>query len=129
MTLKFELIHGLALGEKLHKHVELRAPTAGDVIDAQEEAEKLVYAMQDGNLAPQLVTSPSLAGTHVLRRQIVKLGEIQGPLDLDVLRKLHLEDFELIQVKVAELDQALAARRAASEVNTRGRDDGGGGGP
>lgn len=130
-TLKFELIHGLALGDKKHKHVELRAPLAGDVMDAQEESEKLVYAMHDGSLAPQLVTSPSLVGAHVLRRQIVRLGEIEGPLDLDVLKKLHLEDFELIQAKAAELDSALAnrAREVMSGVAARGRDDGGGGGP
>ncbi len=130
MSLKFDLIHGLVLdpGKSPLKAVELRAPTAGDVIDAQEESEKLVYAMVDGNLAPTLVTSPSLVGTHVLRRQVVRLGDIHGPIDLAVLKKLHIEDLELLQAKAAELDSALAARAASREVTARGRDDGGGDG-
>jgi phage FluMu protein gp41 len=127
VSLKFDLIHGLVIGEKSLKPVELRAPTAGDVIDAQEESEKLVYAMIDGNLAPTLVTSPALVGTNVLRRQIVCIGDVLGPIDLALLKKLHIEDLELIQGKAGELDQALATR-ATREVTTRGRDDGGGGG-
>lgn len=129
MNLKFDLIHGLAVGEKNFKNVELRAPTAGDVIDAQEESEKLVYALINGQLTPTLVTSPSLVGINVLRRQIVRIGEVTGPVDVAVLKKLELEDFELIQAKAGELDQALAAQRAAREVADRGRDDGGGDGP
>lgn len=129
MSLKFDLIHGLVIGEKSLTHIELRAPTAGDVIDAQEESEKLVYAMQDGQLAPMLVTSPALVGINVLRRQIVKINDILGPVDLVLLKKLHIEDLELIQAKAGELDQALASRaRTASEVTARGRDDGGGDG-
>lgn len=131
MKLKFDLIHGLVIeaGKPPLKAVELRAPTGGDVIDAQEESEKLVYAMTDGVVTPTLVTSPSLAGIHVLRRQIVRLGDIQGPLDLDFLKKLDIEDFEMIQAKARELDEALAAQHAAREATARGRDDGGGDGP
>lgn len=134
--LEFDLKHGLTLGEgagaKTRKHVTLRAPTAGDVIEAQEESEKLVYAADAaGNVAPSLVTSPSLTGIHVLRRQIVKLDELHGPLDLVLLKKLHIEDFELIQTKAQELDAASnqAARTASREVTQRGRDDGAGRGP
>lgn len=128
MNLKFDLIHGLAVGEKNFKNVELRAPTAGDVIDAQEESEKLVYALIDGQLAPTLVTSPSLVGMNVLRRQIVRIGEVGGPIDAAVLKKLPIEDLEIIQEKAGELDAALAARAAARKVTARGRDDGGGSG-
>lgn len=134
--LEFDLKHGLTLGEganvKTRKHVTLRAPTAGDVIEAQEESEKLVYAADAaGNVAPTLVTSPTLTGIHVLRRQIVKLDELHGPLPLDLLRKLHIEDFDLIQTKAQELDAAgnQAARTASREVTQRGRDDGAGRGP
>jgi phage FluMu protein gp41 len=134
--LEFDLKHGLTLGEgaevKTRKHVTLRAPTAGDVIEAQEESEKLVYAADAaGNVQPTLVTSPALTGIHVLRRQLVKLDDIHGPLDLSLLKKLHIEDFELIQAKAQELDAASsqAARTASREVTQRGRNDGDGGGP
>lgn len=131
MSLKFDLIHGLTLepGKPPLKSVELRAPTAGDVIDAQEESEKLVYAMVEGSLAPTLVTSPSAVGVNVLRRQIVRLGDLHGPLELVVLKKLHIEDLELLQARAGELDAALARQAASREVAQRGRDDGGGGGP
>lgn len=128
MSLKFDLIHGLVLNEKALKRVELRAPNAGDVIDAQEESEKLVYAMINGSLAPTLVTSPSLVGINVLRRQVRLLDEPNLILELSLLKKLHIDDLELIQAKAGELDQALASRAAAREVTDRGRDDGGGGG-
>lgn len=134
--LEFDLKHGLTLGEgadaKTRRHVTLRAPIAGDVIEAQEESEKLVYAADAaGHVAPSLVTSPSLTGIHVLRRQIVKLDELHGPLDLHLLKKLHIEDFEMIQAKAEELDAAsnAAARTASREVAQRGRDDGASHGP
>lgn len=134
--LEFDLKHGLTLGEgadtKTRKHVTLRAPTAGDVIDAQEESEKLVYAADAaGNVQPTLVTSPSLTGIHVLRRQIVKLDELHGPLDLALLKKLHIEDFEIIQAKAAEIEVAsnASARTASQEVTQRGRGDGASRGP
>lgn len=127
MKMQFDLVRGIKLGEKTHQHVELRPATAGDVIDATEESEKLVYAVVKGDVVPTLVTSPGLVGSNVLRRQIVRLGEIQGPIDLDVLKRLEIDDFELLQAKADELDRAHAAR-ATREVAARGRDDGGGGG-
>lgn len=134
--LEFELKHGLTLGEggeqRTRKRIKLRAPTAGDVIEAQEESEKLVYATDaQGNVVPALVTSPALTGIHVLRRQIVRLDDVHGPLDLVLLKKLHIEDFELIQAKAQELDAASgqAARTASREVTQRGRNDGDGGSP
>ncbi len=136
MSLEFDLRHGLTLGEdadaKTRKHVKLRAATAGDVIEAQEESEKLVYAADAaGNIMPTLVTSPSLTGIHVLRRQIARLDDLHGPLDLALLKKLHIEDFDLIQAKAQELDAAgnQAARTASREVAQRGRDGGDGRGP
>jgi len=128
-THKFELKVGLKLEDKLYKHVELRAVTAGDVIDAQEESERLVHTLQNGVPTPVLVTSPSLVAVNVLRRQIVRIGNIEGPLDIDVMRKFDITDFEMIQDEAAKLDIAMAATRAVSEVTERGRDDGGGGGP
>lgn len=129
MRLEFDLTHGLTLGEggkeRTLKHVVLRAPEPGDIIDAGEESEKLVYALQNGELAPVLVTSPTLSGVHVLRRQIVMLGDVHGPLDLALLKRLPLSDFNVLQSKAEEIDAAIAAEaeRASQAVTQRGRDD------
>ncbi|WP_456304792.1 hypothetical protein [Aeromonas media] len=48
--------------------------------------------------------------------------EIRGPIDINIIRKLHVEDFDLIQRKAQELDQALA-EDLAKRVEARGRSD------
>lgn len=128
--IELTLTHGLQIGNDTLKAAVLREPTAGDIIDAQEEAEKLVYAVDaDGHrIVPTLVASPTMVGVHVLRRQIVQIGNISGPIELDMLKRLHPEDFALLQAKADELDTATAAEIASREVARRGRDDGDGGG-
>lgn len=124
------LTHGLLVGSDTLKDVVLREPTAGDIIEAQEESEKLVYAVEtEGNrIVPTLVASPTMVGVHVLRRQIVKIGNLSGPLELDMIKRLHPEDFGLLQAKADELDAAANAEIASREVARRGRDDGDGAG-
>lgn len=128
-TVEITLKHGLKIGEDNLSEAVLREPTAGDILTAQEESEKLVYAMQGGRLAPVLVTSPAKMGAEVLRRQIVRIGNLQGPLELAMLHKLHPEDLAQIQATADELDGALEAEVASREVAQRGRDDGDGGQP
>ncbi|MDO9633351.1 MAG: phage tail assembly protein, partial [Humidesulfovibrio sp.] len=57
-TLTITLKDGFQLGADILTEATLREPTAGDVIDAQEESEKLVETL-DG---PRLVSSPTLSG-------------------------------------------------------------------
>lgn len=124
------LTHGLTVGTDILKDAVLREPTAGDIIDAQEEAEKLVYAVDPdtGRLVPSLVASPTMVGVHVLRRQIVKIGNLSGPIELDMLKRLHPDDLNLLQAKADRLDAAANAETASREVTRRGRDDSHGGG-
>ncbi len=124
------LTHGLKIGNDTLKDAVLREPSAGDIIEAQEEAEKLVYAVETdgGRIVPTLVSSPTMVGVHVLRRQIVKIGNLSGPIELGMLKQLHPEDFALLQAKADELDAAMSAEIASREVAQRGRDDGGGSG-
>jgi phage FluMu protein gp41 len=45
----------------------------------------------------------------LLARQIVKLGELSGPLEFSMIRKLHREDFDQLvgdQVKVDQLGKS-----------------------
>ena len=129
-SVELTLVHGLEIGKDILKDAVLREPSAGDIIEAQEEAEKLVYAVEpdSGRLVPSLVASPTMVGVHVLRRQIVKIGNLSGPIELDMLKCLHPEDFARLQAKADELDAATTAEIASREVAQRGRDDGNGGG-
>ena len=115
------LIHGLRVGESVLREAELRELTAGDILDAQDSAEKLVQTAA----GPQLVASPARVGVELLRRQIVRIGAdrdaVAGPISLGEIRKLHPDDLELLQRTAAQLDAATAAETGHS-VAKRGRD-------
>jgi phage FluMu protein gp41 len=117
------LVDGLKVGEDVLKDAVLREITAGDIIDAQEESEKLVLTPA----GPQLVPSPSLTGLNVLRRQIVRIGNVGGPLDLKMLKRLAPHDLNLLQAEADKLDQAVAAEVSRKTLDSRGRDSGMGG--
>lgn len=117
--IEFDLHDGLKVGETVHKKVTLREPTAGDVIDAMQEAERPVATPQGW----QLVTSAVALGLGVMRRQVVSIGEHPGPLQMAELRKLSARDLDLLQAKATELEGAAAAK-AARETAERGRGDG-----
>lgn len=112
-TVNVTLQTGLTIGEAVHVAAEIREATAGDLIDACLESERLVET-KDG---PQLVQSPTLVGLHTLRRQIVKVGDHPGPLGMPELRKLSSLDLSLLQEKARDLEVA-----ALREVTARGRD-------
>lgn len=118
--IEFKLKTGLAIGKDekkiFHFEVVLREPKAGDIIEAQEESEKLVYKVHGEKIEPALVISPTSMGINVLRRQIISIGDIKGPLHMDILKKLTAEDFSIIQDKAQELDNA------SMELVERGRD-------
>ena len=113
-----ELIDGLKVGEQTHIEVELGDITAGDIIDANQEAEQVRVVMVDGKPEATVIISPNLSAAHVLRRQIKKIGDIDGPIAYEVIRKLSSGDFELL---LAKADQIAAA--VAKEVARRGRGD------
>ena len=114
-----ELDMGLVVGEKTHKTATIRELTAGDIFDAQADSERVV-ATEEG---PQLVASPSAVGIHTLRRQIAKIGDVEGPLSLGEMRKLHPVDLELLHEECSKLEQAVITSIASREVAQRGRTD------
>jgi Mu-like prophage FluMu protein gp41 len=113
----FSLIKGLAYGVGAEKEmqyvVSFRELTAGDLIDAQVASEKVVMTKE----GPVLVSSPALMGVEMLRRQIAKVGCINGPLSLTQLKALDPEDFQRLSIATDVRDIALAA----SMSNDRGR--------
>jgi phage FluMu protein gp41 len=117
-TVTVHLDHGYKQGDTVHREITLRELTAGDIIDAQQEAERLVHT-PDG---PALVSSPTLVGLHTLRRQVSRIGDVSGPLSLAELKKLHPNDLYKLQLRAEELEGAAAADLASREVAQRGRD-------
>ena len=121
---EFSLKHGLPFGKGdeavLQYDVVLRELTVGDIFSAQEESEKVVPT-PDGYT---LVVSPTLAGMHTLRRQLLQIGCIKGPLSIADLGRLNPEDLALINHQVEALDEAVI-----KEVSARGRPDAAPGGP
>jgi len=110
----FELLHGLKTmgsGDEplLYREVGLRELTAADLIDAQIDAEKVV--VQNGKAIAY--TSDVLYGLNLLCRQVEYIGELPGPLTINMIKKLHVDDFGLLQSKAQELDMALAEALAA----------------
>ena len=112
-----KLIDGLPFGEKddvqMQYDVTLRELTAGDLIDAQVASEKVVMTKE----GPVLVSSPALMGLELLRRQIERVGCINGPLSLALIKKLSQQDFQRLSIVAEMRDEVLAA----SMSNARGR--------
>lgn len=113
----FDLPNGLQTDQSTYKEVGLRKLVTGDYIDAQLAAEKVI--VQNGKALSY--TSDVLMGLELLCRQIDYIGSIQGPFNIKQLRKLHEDDFQLIQEQAEALDNQLAEALAA-----RGRANGDG---
>ncbi|MCR9657266.1 phage tail assembly protein [Vibrio parahaemolyticus] len=117
---KFKLDHGLKTSEKTHFEVELRELTAGDIIEAEEDAEKLVNAGTATAPNYVLVRSDIKASMAILCRQIARIGDIQGPMEQRDLKKLHPEDLFMIQQHADAMDKA-AAQSTGVVVAERGK--------
>lgn len=100
-------------GKELVRVIKLRESTAGDIQDAAEAAEKLIRT-GDGY---QLVQSNTRTGMELLRRQVEKYGEINGPMPLAVLRKLSAFDLKLLTAVGEGIDEA-----SFKTIERRGRD-------
>lgn len=109
------------IGKEECFEVVLREATAGDVIEAQEESERVVMT-PDG---PALVSSPTRVGLGVLRRQVVSVGSMSGPADLAWLKRMSVADLNRLQDEADAMD-AQAAVAVAGTLGDRGRADGSG---
>lgn len=105
----------VTIGSQEHHELVLTEATSAHIIDAQEESEKVVMT-PDG---PALVSSPALVGLNVLRRQVVSIGAIRGPVDLTIIKRLSPHDLNRVQAKADELD-ALAATKATEALKAMG---------
>jgi len=91
-------------------------------LDAEEESETLMTIPKiGGGIEHQLILSPARYGINIFRRQIVRIGDATGPFELHELKKLHPDDFALLQNAAEKLDSACAAKNASQAVTQRGR--------
>jgi len=121
--IKVPLIHGYKTGESILKNAFIRPYTSADLMDAEEESERLISALNsEGELEHKLVLSPALYGRNIFRRQIVRMDDVSGPFTIAELTKnLHLDDFVLLQQKTEELDAASIAKVATKEITEKGK--------
>ncbi len=115
----FELKHGLEYGKneevELQFDVELRQLTAGDLIDAEAASERVVMTAKGATL----LSSPSKMGYELIRRAIKRVGKINGPIPLELLKTLNQDDLELIAQHFDA--QQNAAISTAEAVASKGR--------
>ncbi|AXF74868.1 phage tail assembly protein [Erwinia tracheiphila] len=117
--MQIQLIHGLCYGQGddmvRQFDVELRELNAGDLIEAEQASEKMVMTPK----GPALLSSPAMMGYEMVRRSIARIGVIQGPLSMALLKTLHQDDLELL-LKATNL-QSDAAITTVNRVTDEGR--------
>lgn len=113
---KVTLIKGITVGVDQHLEAVLKELTAGDVIEAAQESERLIMVPGNNGQEPRLVHSNALMGINTLRRQIASIGEIQGPIEMDQLALLSDQDLGILQAAAEAMDTAVA-----TAVINRGR--------
>lgn len=119
----FDLKDGIKIGGKTQMDVELRELTAADIFSAQEAAERVVMVPgSSGSLEPQMVCSPSQMGREILRRQIVRIGEVHAAqIDDEFIGRLTANDLAIIEHHSSLLEEA--ASNALKRMLERGRDE------
>ncbi|MBV7262560.1 phage tail assembly protein [Photobacterium sp. WH24] len=121
--MEFELEHGLPFGRgkdaEMQYDVTLRELTTKDVIDARTAAEKVIFVPDPETHTEKAITVVSEVnmGLELLRRQVARIGDIQGPLTMKQIHQLHLDDFQLLNLNAEKLDAAVevAAKRGRLE--------------
>ncbi|UQN42321.1 hypothetical protein LQZ07_21500 [Agarivorans sp. B2Z047] len=103
--------------------MELRELTQGDLMDAATESESMRAVMEGGRMRYVMARSEEMFSALLVAKQIKRIGTVQGPFDLAMLRTLHVDDWLMLTEQINALDEA--ALEAASE---RGRMDEAGGG-
>ena len=119
--IKVPLIKGYPLGKDTLMNAYLRDFNTADLIECADESEKLAQT-EDG---PEYVGSPSLMANLMLARQIVRVGDIDGPFGLKELKRFEPVDYALLQAKADEMESAMF-KPASKAVAKRGRPEGDG---
>lgn len=137
--IKGDLKHGLQVGKDCYTAFVLEDHlTAGQIIEAKEQAEKVVPFNDGARVIPAVVESPAKLGALMLCKQVASIGPLAGPLDYDLFSKLHQEDLDILNIYADLAAGAISSREladrltelglhASPEVTQRGRHDSPGG--
>jgi phage FluMu protein gp41 len=96
-TLHGEFKHGMTAGKpkKTHMDFVVREATTMDMLEAEMEAS---------------TATPLNFNTHMAARQLVRVGDYEGPFTFSMVAKLHRDDWAIL-------------RKAILEVNEKGEDE------
>lgn len=115
---EFNLKYGLKLGDDTLKNVVMKSSlSAGEILEASEAAEKLAMVGEGVNKEPMFIISPTLMGIESVRRQIVSIGDIQGPISLHQIKSLHEVDLQLLNQIAVDMEKI----KVSQELARRGR--------
>ncbi len=96
VTVTGKLKHGLKVGDDVLREFELREATTGDMFDAEEYA---------------TIERPTAYQGALIACQLVRLGNLTGPIDFALIRKLHPEDFGILVEAQREVERLGEAER------------------
>lgn len=112
-NISFTLPNGLEIGSDIHKDVEIREITAGDILAVNEKCGQ-IYLLPGGN--PVLMYPSDKVMVAMLCRIVTKLGSLKMPLSRQEFDKLSAADFDFLMDKYYEL-------REKSNLDAAGRDN------
>lgn len=110
--MEFEIKDGLKVGETTFYDVTIGKVTTHILQQAKEAAEKVIPTPT----GYELVVSPTRLENEMLRRRILKVGNINGPLQPKELSAITDGDMDIILKHMQELD-------AAEDMDSTGRLD------
>lgn len=110
--IQLTLEDGLETGGDIHKEIEMREITAGDIIIANENAREVFLTPQ----GPVLMCPSDKVMVEVLCRVITKFGDLKMPLSKKEFYKLSLKDYDILTDKYIEM-------REKSDLDALGRTD------
>lgn len=116
----FPLIDGVEKFGTKHSTVTIREATAGDIINASTESER-VFMTAEG---PVLLVSPSQMAANMTRRRIVSIGAIKD-IDAELLSELSATDLNEINIQIDLMDKAVS-KEVAKQLVLSGRGQGAG---
>lgn len=92
---------GVELEGKLHMDFELREMSTGDMLDAECEVP---------------MTQTFAFRTAVAAYQLLRIGSYEGPFNLQLMRRIHPRDINIIHQKQTELEALGEAARQSRKT-------------
>jgi len=103
-TVTVTLQKGVIFGGKRHLDAEIRQYTGDELSEAFEESQIDFGSPTEGS---RLVTSPSRLCFNLLRRQLIRIGDHQGPFSMDDIKRLSARDLRQLMVANYQLGKTL----------------------